>query len=233
MQLRSILLGFTGCLAIVAGALAYDPYERRSCIAAGNNSTQTKPKGYEFVDLGRRQVWGTSNWTDQEFNAFNLPWHKPLYFKNDPRVGYADQARILRSPGCETDGEFNTLSAFGQEFRHVVQLTSFNRIDRGDKQLLVTRLVKYHELTYHAGREVRVLHAPDGQQYIAVARTANRSLKGITLPVGWWIDSYRLEEDFDLNLSGEITNIRTRNKDSFQGPLHEIDQFPRSPSVQD
>lgn len=204
----------------------YDPYERQTCVPMRFEAVEGAPKGYEFVDLGRGQVWGTADWSETAFNAFKLPWHKPLYFKNDPRVGYADHARILRSPDCERDGAFNTLTAFGKEFRHVVQVSSVDHIGRGDSRISLTEIVKYHALTYSAGREVSVLHAPDGAQYIAVAGTSKREPGIADVPDGWRIETYHLEQDFELNLFGEVTNIRTTNKDSFQGPLAVDQQFP-------
>jgi len=228
LKRRHILLSALGCLAIASAVIIYDPYDRKSCVSKSVNQPDGPPKGYEFIDLGRKQVWATADWTDDEFEAFELPWHKPLYFKNDPRVGYFDRGRILRSPGCPTEGTFNTLNAFGREFAQVVQLVAFDRIGEGEAQLLSTRLIKYHELTYYAGRQVQVLHTPNDVQYIAVARAANRQSDQIELPAGWQIQTYRLDKDLDLELFGEITNIRTRSKDSFQGPLSDEDRFPRA-----
>ena len=228
MNRRPILLSALCCLAIAGTVIVYDPYKRESCVSKSVTNSEGPPKGYEFIDLGRKQVWATANWTDDEFQAFELPWHKPLYFKNDPRVGYFDRGQILKSPGCPTYGTFNTLNAFGREFAQVVQLVAFDRIGEGEAQLLSTRLIKYHELTYYAGRQVQVLHTPNDMQYIAVARTADRQSDQIELPAGWQIRTYRLNEDLDLELFGEITNIRTMNKDSFQGPLSDEDRFPRA-----
>ncbi|MEO1324502.1 MAG: hypothetical protein AAFV59_16035, partial [Pseudomonadota bacterium] len=92
---------------------------------------------------------------------------------------------------------------------------------------LYTTLEKYHRLLYRSGRSVSVLHAPDGDQYIAVSRTVLRLTDANPLPDGWRIETYELTEDFDLDLSGTVVNIRTPNKDSFQGPLDTGSRFPR------
>jgi len=214
-------------LAAGLAPVAYDPYEKAKCIPIDGSPFSTGQTGYEFVDLGRRIVWGTSDWSLTKFAAFELPWHKPFYVKNDPRRGYADSAKITRSPGCNANGEYNTLQAFGREFRQVVRLISHKRVGTAEAQLLYTTLEKYHRLLYRSGRSVSVLHAPDGDQYIAVSRTVLRLTDANPLPDGWRIETYELTEDFDLDLSGTVVNIRTPNKDSFQGPLDTGSRFPR------
>ncbi|MEL6830025.1 MAG: hypothetical protein AAFO63_07800 [Pseudomonadota bacterium] len=211
----------------VAGAILHDPYDRVTCAEKETPGLSEAQAGFEFVDIGRREVWGTSDWTVDGFRQFQPPWHKPLYFKNDPRLSFADEGKIVRSPGC-SEGEFDTLHAFGREFRLVVRLVSFDHAGRGDSQLRLTRLEKYHELTYLGGRAVDVLYDPDGEQYIAVARTFERNDREFVLPDGWQLETHILAEDFNLSLFGEVTNIRTSNQDSFQGPLSPQDRFPRN-----
>ena len=226
MRLKSILIAVAVVLAGLGGAILYDPYERTPCLQTTETALSGIRAGFEFIDIGRMQVWGTMDWTVDEFNDFNLPWHKPLYLKNDPRALFADEGQIRRSPGCAIDGEFNTLQAFGREFRHVVRLISFERIGTGDSRLLNTTLEKYHALTYYAGRTVNVLHSPDGEQYIEVARTAKRAEGVPSVPEGWQIRTYTLNAELHLELSGLVTNLRTVNDDSFQGPLEPEMRFP-------
>ncbi|MEL6728277.1 MAG: hypothetical protein AAFP81_01980 [Pseudomonadota bacterium] len=214
-------------LSASVGTVLYDPYKRGSCVGLGGSPFSAGRAGYEIVDVGRRVVWGTADWTPSAFQGFKPPWHKPLYRKNDPRVGYADSGKITKSPGCEFDGQYNTLRAFGRDFRQVVRLISFERIGSGESQLQQVTLEKYHTLLYREGTVVRVLHTPDETQYIAVSRSARPEGGPNPLPEGWRIGTYQLSCDFPLELSGTVINIRTPNRDSFQGPLQPRHHFPR------
>ncbi|MEM8636817.1 MAG: hypothetical protein AAGF33_17760 [Pseudomonadota bacterium] len=223
----SVLLASTAVLILGVGPVLYDPYQKQRCVKLQDSPFSGGRFGFEVIDLGRRIVWGTSNWAPSEFQAFQPPWHKPLVRKNDVRVGYADSGEIRKSPGCEFDGEYNTMRAFGREFRQVVRLISTTQIGSGEKKLRYVSLEKYHTLIYLAGTTVNVLHAPDGKQYIAVSRSAQSVSVSNALPEGWSIGTYKLIEEFELELSGIVTVIRTPNKDSFQGPLWPRDHFPR------
>lgn len=229
MKKRTIML-LASMVAVPAGIgpiIFYDPYEKTTCVALSGTPFSDGRVGYEIIDLGRRVVWGTSNWTLSEFQNFETPWHKPLHLKNDPRTGYADSGKIVKSPGCKVDGEYNTLRAYGREFQQVVRLISFKRIGSGKAQLKQVILEKYHRLYYRSGTTVRVLHAPNGEQYVAVSYSIRREAEPNPLPAGWRIATYLLSEEFELDLSGAVTNIRTPNTDSFQGPVPPRDHFPR------
>lgn len=212
-------------LTAVSARIIIVPYEEEKCVAIERTPPSSGNIGYEFVDLARRKVWATLDWDAKSFKSFEPPWHKPYYIKNSPRILMADKGEIIRSPACEGDGEFNTLKAFGREFRQVVRLVSFERIGTGDAQLTLTRLEKYHSLEYRAGRKVNVLTAPDGAQYIEVARSADRPDHSPALPDRWQITSHVLDQDFNQRLMGVITNIRTAEEDSYQGPLPKSERF--------
>lgn len=82
-----------------------------------------------------------------------------------------------------------------------------------------TRLEKYHQLTYASGATVYILENPDGEQYIRVSRDLDRNSDTFPLPEGWTLTEHVLSEDLKLELSGTVSVLRTKNEDSFQGPI--------------
>jgi hypothetical protein len=85
----------------------------------------------------------------------------------------------------------------------------------------ITELEKYHLLTYYSGRNVSILENPDGERFIEVSRSVNRSSDTFTLPDDWTLTTQVLQEELKLELTGIVSVLRTDNEDSFQGPLPE------------
>jgi hypothetical protein len=174
--------------------------------------------GFELIDFARREVWATKDFSPDEFDDLSLPLNMTHWFKNDPRVPLFSSASFLNSPGCEV-GEFTYMKAFDRNFVHVVEINSFTRIGSKDARIRRVELEEYHALTFEAGQIVRLLHSPDGQTFIAVAETLNRSQKTFAFPDGWFVKDHTLTDDLEVNLFGTISVIRTANEDSFQGPV--------------
>jgi len=172
--------------------------------------------GYELIDLLNKEVWVTSDFTAEEYAEFSPPL---LWIKNDPRIGMADGGEFLRSPGCSESGQFTCMRAFDKGFLKVVQLVTLNTPVDNQGLIRRTELEKYHLLTYSAGSTVNILHNPAGERFIGVSRSVDRSSDTFTLPEGWNLTFHVLSTDLTIELSGNVSVLRTDNEDSFQGPL--------------
>jgi hypothetical protein len=172
--------------------------------------------GYELINLLTKEVWGTSDFTEEEYEAFSPPL---FWIKNDPRIMMADKAEFLKSPGCDDEGEFTYLHKFDKRFMKVVQLITMNKPADNEGLISMTELEKYHLLTYSSGSNISILENPSGERFIEVSRSVNRSSDTFTLPEGWSLTSQLLQTDIQVELSGIVSVLRTDNEDSFQGPL--------------
>jgi hypothetical protein len=177
--------------------------------------------GYELINVTGGEVWGTRDWTPEEYAAFSFPLSWTFWLKNDPRIPLTDRGRFLRSPGCAEDGQYCYLRAFGREFLQVVRLGAMNR--PADDQGLIrrTELEKHHVLHYAAGRNVSVLRSPTGERFIGVSRSLERSSDTPTLPEGWTLTQHLLAAELQVDLVGRVSVLRMDNEDSYQGPLPE------------
>lgn len=209
-----LLLGAL-CLLVAVFLLFRPVGVRESCVARAPQLERANV-GYELIDLVRKEVWLTVEFTPGEFAEFSAPL---LWIKNQPREGVSDGGRFLRSPGCSQPGQFTYLHAFGKEFLNVVRLKEMNKSADVDGLIRETILEKYHIMTYIAGRTVSILQNPSGEQFILVSRDAYRTSDTFALPEGWSIDEYELTEDLEVDLSGRVSVLRTENEDSYQGPL--------------
>ena len=173
--------------------------------------------GYELIDLLNKEVWLTPDFTAEEYPAFSPPL---LWIKNDPRTTMGDhQSEFLRSPGCAEPGQFTYMQAFDKEFLKVVQLVTMNTPVDSQGLIRRTELEKYHLLTYSAGSTVHILQNPTGERFIGVSRSVDRSSDTFTLPEGWILTSHVLPTELPVELSGNVSVLRTDNEDSFQGPI--------------
>lgn len=181
--------------------------------------TSETRKGYEVIDLRTKSVWLTTDFTSEEFEALKLP---VSWIKNDSvRVGVADDARFIKSPGCSESGNYNVELMFGKEFLQVTELIDLGGYIDDTELLRMSRLEKHHELVYSTGSTVKTIISPEGSRYILVSRDANRTSEDFDLPTGWLFEEIIITEDLLVLLSGEIEVIRTDNNDSYQGPLDE------------
>jgi hypothetical protein len=189
--------------------------ELETCVFREPVFKQTK-MGFELIDLWKKEVWATSEYTEEEFAAFSPPL---FWRKNEPREPMFDRAKFHKSPGCDKKGQFTYMRAFGKKFLKVVQLIDINAPVDGQGVIRKIELEKYHLLSYSTGRRVYVLHSPTGERYIGVARSADRTSDTFTIPQGWKLTNHELKEELQVELSGTVSNIRTDNEDSYQGPI--------------
>jgi hypothetical protein len=123
--------------------------------------------GYELIDLLKKEVWVTADFTAEEYTEFSPPL---LWIKNDPRTMMGDrQSEFLRSPGCSESGQFTYMRAFDKGFLKVVQLVTMNTPVDSQELIRRTELEKYHLLTYAAGSTVYILHNTTGERFIGVS----------------------------------------------------------------
>ena len=208
--------------ALVGGALASAGCatvgEKDSCISRRPDLAGTAAF-YELIDLVNLEAWGTPDFTPEEFAEFKPPF---LWRKNQPRGGGGagpDLGEFLKSPGCTQDGTFTYLTVFDREFLNVVKLKSLNGKVDDDGLIRETVLEKYHRLVYVAGRTVSLLESPDGNIYILVSRDIDRTADTFPVPEGWKLMTRMLEEDLVVELFGDVSVLRTKNEDSYQGPI--------------
>ncbi len=210
-----------GVVAVAAFSLAAcGGGQRQSCVERAPNFDESADAGYELLDFGRRQVWATTDWTPADFEQFSLPLSWAFWGKNDPRVGLADGAQFLRSPGCEADGQYSYMTAFGREFVQVVELDGMTRLGDGARQVA---LEKHHRLMFDAGRTVSLLISPDAEQYVCFVETLDRADAPARLPEGWRLSAVELSSALSVDLIGQVTVIRLSNEDSCQGPIPPIE----------
>ncbi len=212
-----VLIGLGG-LAAALVVVTSPKGEREVCVPERPMAPGTTGAGYELIDVGRREVWATREFTPDEFRSFSLPMLWPLWFKNGPRALDADHARFLRSPGCPA-GTFTYLSAFGKRFVKVVDLQRLSAEPTDGGSVRRVELEKHHVLTYGAGRTVHILQDPAGARFIRVARAYPQTEDPPTLPERWTITSHVLQEDLRVDLTGTVTVLRLDNEDSYQGPV--------------
>jgi hypothetical protein len=181
--------------------------------------------GYELLNFRSGEVWATGDWTPDEFSSFHLPTSWFFWRKNGPRVGLADEAQFLRSPGC-APGEYTYLTAFNREFVQVVELGSMIELLGTRGPVRRVELEKYHVLVYRAGAKVSILENPAGEAFIAVARGLDRTSGVPSLPAGWAITEKTLGDDRTIELLGTVSVLRLENGDSYQGPISLLQVMP-------
>lgn len=175
---------------------------------------------YEIIDLGEKEVWGTNEFTEEEFDEFKIPFWRKTWRKNSPREGFIDSMIFTRSPGCPEDGLFTYKQMFDKDWLKVVNLVEVNQKMEGTDGLLTRfTLEKYHRVWFFAGKEVYILTNPDGEQYISLTRSTQRETDTANLPDGWVLKPYTIKKDMIIDLFGVLDVLRGDNEDSYQGPL--------------
>ena len=177
--------------------------------------------GYEILQIvspSEIVVWLNTSITQEEFDAIDLPQG---WFKNQPREGVVDAGSFAGSPGSTT-GQFVEAVHFGHEWRHVATVVESN-VPLDDAELLtVNTIAKSHELAFDAESTLSILISPDDEHYVLVTRDAGRTSDTPTMPDGWQVVEYTLEDELVLQLPNPTLNIRADNEDSFQGPVPEL-----------
>ncbi len=195
-----------------------DPHEPAS---ADDNEV---PLGFEIIEVQSEDAslaWVSPFITFSEFESIELPDN---WLKNQPRespVCGADRSSFLKSPDAEED-EIVFGEHFGFRWFHAATVKEQN-VPLDEAGLLRGFVVKkFHELNYDVGSCMILLVAPDGEVYFRMGRDATRTCNTPTLPSGWQLVDYTVEEPLTIQLFGDSTVIRTDNQDSFQGPVPQL-----------
>jgi hypothetical protein len=210
-----------GILILIILLSGCSPIEVREDCISQEFSFEGVGAFYELIDLTGKEVWGTPDFSPEEYAEFSPPF---LWQKNQPRTNMSEMlnaGNFLKSPGCSELGQYTYMQAFDKEFLNVVKLVSMEKPLDDDGLIRETVLEKYHQLTFASGTTVYILEDSDSKQFIGVSRDVNRTSDTFTLPEGWSLLEYVLTEDLQIELSGTVSVLRTDNEDSFQGPLPE------------
>ncbi len=189
----------------------------------GDTVEEEAPKvGFEILNIvspDEIKVWINTEMTEADFDAIELPMD---WFKNQPREGDPDDAYFARSPDATEDGVFTDQEHFGHTWRYNAKVIEMG-IPMDDEGLLsATRVVKFHMVTFYAGRTLKVLVSPGGAHYVRISRDANRLTDHPTLPAGWTLVDYETPDELTFDLPNPTINIRADNEDSFQGPVPDL-----------
>ena len=181
--------------------------------------------GFEIIEIQSENAslaWVSPFITFSEFEALELPDN---WMKNQPRespVCGSDRSSFLKSPDATEDGDIVFGEHFGFRWFHAATVIEEN-IPMDEAGLLRGFVVKkFHELTYEVGSCMILLVSPDGEAYFRMGRDATRTCNTPTLPEGWKLVDYVVEETLVIQLFDEILVIRTDNQDSFQGPVPQL-----------
>lgn len=192
-------------------------------ISPTSSETEETPtaqkEGFEILQVKSRNeivVWLAMDMTRAEFDALELPLR---WFKNQPRQPEPDKGSFAHSPGLTTEGAFRIEEHFGYTWRHVATVTE-TRIKQDKKGYLSgNRITKHHQVSFDAGKTVKLLVSPAGETYVRITRDANRTRDTFSLPADWQLVDKVLTEPWTVQLPNPTLNIRTDNEDSFQGPV--------------
>jgi hypothetical protein len=179
--------------------------------------------GFEIIQIvsaNEMIVWLGLDLTVEEFDSLKL---SPGWIKNQPRESDPDEGAFARSPNAIVDGVFTDEEHFGHTWRHNATVIEANTPLDEDGLLRLNRISKFHTVTFHAGKVLKVLVSPEGDQYIRITRDANRLNEIPTLPSGWTLRDYVASDKLTIQLPNPTHNIRADNEDSFQGPIPELD----------
>jgi hypothetical protein len=191
--------------------------------AADDTETDEPAKvGFEILQtLSANEiiVWLGLDITPEAFDAIEAPQG---WFKNQPREGEPDASSFARSPDASNDGEFTDEVHFGHTWRHNATVIEANTPLDDQGLLRLSRVSKFHTVTFYAGRTLKVLISPEGNQYVRISRDADRVTDDPNLPNDWALVDYVTPEELTFQLPNPTDNIRADNEDSFQGPVSEL-----------
>ncbi|MEM1156508.1 MAG: hypothetical protein AAGI44_20415, partial [Pseudomonadota bacterium] len=174
----------------------------------------------QFVSDSEIIVWVNLDITLVQFDALELP---EGWIKNQPRTTDTAEGSFSRSPNASEDGPLTEAEWFGYTWRHNATIVDIGIPVDEEGLLNATSVAKYHTLRFDEGTTVYVLVSPDGDQYIRVSRDQGRTSEEPTIPDGWQLIAYELDESLTLTLPNPTLNIRADNQDSFQGPVEVLE----------
>jgi hypothetical protein len=212
-------LSVLSMIVVAPGLLAALSAPAREVCVAKHPQMASQRIGFELIDLMRRQAWVTTNWTLDAYAHFSPPYTALNWVKNEPRVGFASNASVLRSPGCEQDGQFTFMNRFDRTFFHIADVTHAGGRHGPNGEISEVAVHKYHRLEFDAGQIVSILVAPNGDRFIGVNRPVGEAKVSPGLPEGWERLDRELEGSRRVDLFGDIRVLRLQNGASYQGPI--------------
>ena len=190
----------------------------------GDDSDAEAPRiGFEIlqiVSMSEIVVWFSTEISEEQFDEIDLTMG---WIKNQPREGEPDASQFFRSPDASEDGVFTEQQHFGHAWLHNATVIEANTPVDDEGLLRLSRVAKFHEVTFNAGRSVWILVSPGSVPYVRISRDANRTSDTPTIPDGWSLEEYVLPEPLTVVLPNPTDNIRCDNEDSFQGPIDALD----------
>lgn len=182
-----------------------------------------QPRELHMEILNRRDfsVWlCQSPVTPGQYRAFRPA--APFVKSGFGRAAF-DASRFTRSPGASQDGPVETRIIGGYSFTRVARPRipdvlglMLRRIARSDAPTKV-RVEKHHEITFSAGRDVRIARLPDGCDY--VEQTLAKGDAIIAPPEDWIVTTRKLEQDWTILLPTPCSVYFFRDFSSFAGPI--------------
>ncbi|MEL7345465.1 MAG: hypothetical protein AAFN59_11510, partial [Pseudomonadota bacterium] len=224
MKSTKIMLATVVAIGLGIGASGATRFSEKEVCVMRSPETARQNVGYELIDILRRTAWVTTDWTLLDYAAFSPGLTAPNWLKNDPREGFGARAAVLRSPGCEADGEFTYQTMFGRTFFHIADLVELNAEGLTKGVLKEARVSKHHRLEFEAGQSVWFLVSPDGERYVRVNRPVDAAPDFGAFPDDWFLDKVTLSTPWAADLVGIVQVLRLGNGTSFQGP---VKTFPR------
>ena len=176
---------------------------------------------YEIMDLTILKIWRSESIDTAAFEALAL---EPSWQLLPVRERLADQVVWRRSPDGVVDGVYGEQQIDGHMWRYVTQLeTPSYATEEG----LFTQsdVLIFQDMVWKAGRTVRILSNPLGEEFIQISRVVGGPAAQAVLPEGWAITERFLSEDLTLEFIGPYTRYTDEVKDGWQGPM--ADATPR------
>ncbi|MEL6225513.1 MAG: hypothetical protein AAFR01_00655 [Pseudomonadota bacterium] len=219
--MNSTLLIIATLSAVTLGVIAVGADGREICVPRAPE-TAGQDVGYELIDILRREAWVTTDWTLEAYADFSPGLTALNWLKNDPRLGYAARATVLRSPGCDADGEFTYQTMFGRTFFHIADITGVTGGDLANSALTEGAVLKHHRLKFEADQTVSFIVSPAGESFVRVNRPINAIPGDNGLPEGWILQELTLASTWTADLIGEVRVLRLADGTSYQGPIIEM-----------
>lgn len=164
-------------------------------------------------------VWMNSDMDQATFEAIELP---DGWIKNQVRAIEPDDSRFLRSPNEGSDGPLLEQEWFGHQWQQSAVIVETNIAVDGQSLLQGARVAKHQEVEFSSNRNLNLLIAPNGDQYLRVSREEGRSSDTSSVPDTWRTGQYRSSETMTIALPNPTLMIRLDNGDAYQGPISPI-----------
>ncbi|MEL6379505.1 MAG: hypothetical protein AAFR69_00030 [Pseudomonadota bacterium] len=219
MKMKIALFLLLPFAIISLGALAaIKPESKEACVnqppeLAGQNI------GFELIDVLRRQAWITTDWTLEDYSDFSPSLGSHGLIKNEPRVGFATNTSVLRSPSCDEDGQFTYQTRFGRTFFHIADISQIGPAYGENRKIKAATVTKYHRLQFDPGQIISVLLSPAGEAFIRVNRPVEVTSIDPELPQDWTIQEFVLSGSWQADLFGKVQVLRLEDGTSYQGPV--------------